>query len=176
MGYHCFSGYSGLTTIDIPSGVTRINDGIFAGCSSLTTIDIPSSVTRIDGGAFAGCSGLTTITIKSYDYFIEEYAFRDCPLKEIYVLATIPQYAKSAFISCYDATLHVPIGYAEVYRENSEWGQFKNIVEFEVWNTGITQPNTRKFEVEIFNLQGLRMKVLTRGLYIHNGKIKIGYR
>lgn len=61
----------------IPEGVTGIAGGSFSGCMGLTSVAIPSSVTRIDFdskyqddyhsssyfGAFYGCGGLTNITV-----------------------------------------------------------------------------------------------------------------
>ena len=64
----------------IPEGVTGIAGGSFSGCMGLTSVAIPSSVTRIDSdskydyyyhghhysgyfGAFYGCGGLTNITV-----------------------------------------------------------------------------------------------------------------
>ena len=52
-------GCSGLTSIDIPDGVTSIGSKAFYGCSGLTSIDIPESVTSIGDEAFEKCSGLT---------------------------------------------------------------------------------------------------------------------
>jgi len=45
---------SGLTSIDIPSGVTDIGYGAFYNCQDLTNVIVPSSVTQIEPSAFAG--------------------------------------------------------------------------------------------------------------------------
>ena len=59
IGIFAFSGCSGLTSVTIPSSVTRIGSSAFRGCSGLTSVTIPSSVTSIEEYAFSGCSGLT---------------------------------------------------------------------------------------------------------------------
>lgn len=50
-----FQNCRSLTSIHIPSSVTRIGWNAFRGCSSLKSINIPSSVTKIDFGIFDGC-------------------------------------------------------------------------------------------------------------------------
>ena len=49
-------GCKGFTSIEIPEGVTGIDNSTFAGCSGLTDIVIHESVTSIGGSAFSGCS------------------------------------------------------------------------------------------------------------------------
>ena len=41
----------------------KIGDCAFFGCSALTSLTLPSGVTKIDGNAFSGCSGLTSIYV-----------------------------------------------------------------------------------------------------------------
>ena len=43
---------SGLTSVDIPEGVTHIGYGAFYHCDDLNSVNIPSTVTDIDGYAF----------------------------------------------------------------------------------------------------------------------------
>ena len=54
-----------ITSVTIPSSVTRIGDWAFERCFSLTSINIPSSVTFIGEEAFLSCFGLTNITVNS---------------------------------------------------------------------------------------------------------------
>ena len=56
-----FSGFTNLTSVDIPSSVTSIGNSAFSGCTNLATIKIPESVTRIGTGAFADCINLASI-------------------------------------------------------------------------------------------------------------------
>lgn len=42
--------------------MTVIGNNAFRGCEGLTTVEIPSSVTKINGYAFGGCSSLQSIT------------------------------------------------------------------------------------------------------------------
>jgi len=56
-----FSGYSGLTSIILPIGISRIGSHAFFYCNNLTSIMIPTSVTSIGNFAFDGCSSLETV-------------------------------------------------------------------------------------------------------------------
>ena len=75
-GYAISFAPSGLTTYNIPSGITRV--GRIFSYSNLVSVTIPSSVTRIDGQAFLGCDDLTGITIPSSVTYIGAAAFGLC--------------------------------------------------------------------------------------------------
>ena len=96
----------------IPNSVTSIEDWAFSGCSGLTSITIPNSVTSIGTFAFNGCSGLTAI----------------------HCLSTTPP-SISSYGGTFDndtyskATLYVPQGSLEAYKNAAGWGMFQNIVE-----------------------------------------------
>lgn len=67
----------GLTSINIPQGVTSIGNDAFAFCSNLSSINIPESVTSIGNQAFWG-TGLTGIAIPEGVTSIGDWAFCDC--------------------------------------------------------------------------------------------------
>jgi hypothetical protein len=69
---------SGLTSFEVPEGITSICDGAFNGCEKLTSVTLPSTIQRIGfkrpsayglestwdfGGTFADCKALTTVNI-----------------------------------------------------------------------------------------------------------------
>ncbi len=60
---NAFSGYTFITSVNIPESVTSIGGSAFDGCTGLTSVTIPSSVTSIGGYAFDGCTGLTAVHI-----------------------------------------------------------------------------------------------------------------
>lgn len=64
IGYSAFENDS-LTSVKIPSSVTKIGIYAFCGCQIMKSIDIPASVTEIEDGAFARCSNMTNINIAS---------------------------------------------------------------------------------------------------------------
>ena len=55
LGDYMFSGCSALTSLTLPSSVTKIGNYAFENCSGLTSMKIPSGVTKIGDCAFAGC-------------------------------------------------------------------------------------------------------------------------
>ncbi len=79
IGAYAFSDCSNLSgTIEIPYGVTSIEEGVFYNCSKLTRITIPDSVTTIGGSAFRGCSELISIPIPTVVTSLGAYAFFGC--------------------------------------------------------------------------------------------------
>ena len=67
-----------LTSITIPSSVTRIGRRTFYGCDALASITIPNSVTTIGEAAFSNCTSLTEITIPESVTSIGRMAFYKC--------------------------------------------------------------------------------------------------
>ena len=76
--YYAFVNCSELTSINLPSSITKIGNYVFLGCSGLTSINIPASITKIGTGTFQGCSGLTSINIPASITEIGTGAFYDC--------------------------------------------------------------------------------------------------
>ncbi len=110
----------------IPDDIKVIGRSAFSGCTGLTSIEIPSGVEIIYQGAFS-CPNLKTITCNcttpptifeySFKYYYEEYD---------------PQWGTTTVISSYtynNAILYVPKGCVPKYKEAEEWKRFKNIAE-----------------------------------------------
>ena len=57
----CCAKLAGLTSIEIPNGVTSIGSEAFYYCTGLTSVEIPNGVTSIGGGAFGMCTSITTV-------------------------------------------------------------------------------------------------------------------
>lgn len=73
-----FQNCINLTNAIISRNVTSIEPGTFNGCTSLTQIIIPNSVTSIGTGAFSGCISLSQITIPNSVISIGMLAFGGC--------------------------------------------------------------------------------------------------
>ena len=81
IGDAAFQGSSELTSIEIPSSVTKIGFQAFHSCG-LTSIEIPSSVTTISDYAFVYCRNLTDITLPNSVTSIGQGAFSETAFYE----------------------------------------------------------------------------------------------
>ena len=105
IGDYAFKNCSGLTSLTLPSSVTRIGDYAFYNCSGLTSLTLPSSVTRIGDYAFYNCSGLTSLTLPSSVTSIGEFAFRYCSgLTSLTIPSGVTSIGMSAFEYCSSLT------------------------------------------------------------------------
>lgn len=70
---------SGLTSPELvlPDGITEISDGALLG-AGLTSLTVPSSVSRIATGAFAGCEALREVKLGAGVETVGRSAFRGC--------------------------------------------------------------------------------------------------
>ena len=68
-------GQNTLTTIQLPTTVTRIGTNSFRDLSMLSVCDIPDAVTYIGERAFQGCNSLSSVTISENVATIGEEAF-----------------------------------------------------------------------------------------------------
>jgi hypothetical protein len=125
IGHHAFNICTEMTTIRMPTLLTRIEVGLFhgckrlqyfalpntlrdicrlafAGCSSLSRINIPPSVTRIGSQAFEGCSKLTSVAIPRGASLLCYKVFHQCCTLEV---VELPIYIQALgwkiFSGCY---------------------------------------------------------------------------
>lgn len=142
-----------IKNIILPKYTRSIGWDAFCNCIQLETIQIPSKISYIGASAFNYCTSLKTITFEGNSLtHIDNWAFSDCPIKSIYIPASVIQIGWGAF-SCpqlqeihmlgenpptvgnsspfanFNATLYVPKGCATKYWAAPIWGDFKNIVE-----------------------------------------------
>ncbi len=74
----CAFAYCELSSVDIPQGVTCIEDQAFCECQYLITINLPEGLVSIGEEAFCECEYLTSVTLPSSVTVIGEDAFCDC--------------------------------------------------------------------------------------------------
>lgn len=77
IGYMAFS-QCGLTEVNLPNSLKRIEDLAFAACGPIAQINLPDSLTYIGKQAFYNCEYFTEIEIPSKVAYIGEYAFDGC--------------------------------------------------------------------------------------------------
>ncbi len=101
IGFDAFRECGELTSIEIPEGVTAINDNAFRNCSALASIEIPNSVKSIGSGAFLNCSKLATVKIGENVESIGYSAFYSCTsLTSIEIPGGVKSINTAAFSGC----------------------------------------------------------------------------
>lgn len=90
-----------ITSINIPSGTTRIGNSVFSNCKSLTSVTIPNSVTEIDNFAFNNCNNLNNVTLPPTLTSINYSTFAYCQsFTSITIPNTVTSIGQSAFNGC----------------------------------------------------------------------------
>ena len=144
---YAFSYCSGLTSLNLPAGITSIGNCAFVDCSGLTSITLPAGITSIGFDAFAGCSGLTSIYVYAEKVpEIDRYVFEGFDAKK--------------------CTLYVPMGTRDDYCASDFGNYFENIVEFDATGIDKTTISTDVEEVARYSVNGQRLSAPTKGLNI----------
>ena len=138
-----FGNCSSLTTIDMPN-LKVIEDYAFANCTSLKSMKLPQGLIMLGNSdldcVFENCSNLESITLPATlqsiggnSYFASSSLFKGCSaLKNIIVSNPTPvALAETNFdaTTYINATLKVPVGSLEAYKNADGWKNFFNIVE-----------------------------------------------
>lgn len=112
---YAFFKCTGLKSVTIPSSVTTIGEGVFRESSSLTSIEIPSSVTSIGDYAFGNCIGLTSVMVNWKD------------AQSIVPINSNVFYNIANRLGVQGATLYVPGGTTNIYKQANVWKEFGSI-------------------------------------------------
>ncbi|EDR24372.1 hypothetical protein, conserved [Entamoeba dispar SAW760] len=81
-GKFCFDECESLTSINIPSSISKLGKCCFRRCPSLKSINIPTSITSIGIECFKECYSLTSINIPSSITSFEYGCFYECGCEE----------------------------------------------------------------------------------------------
>jgi len=170
IGNAVFEFCESLTSLTIPGSVTYIGEDVFDG-SGITSIIIPDNVTEIRKGVFKLCYYLQSVTLGKGVKEISRNSFLYCPsLTDVYCLAEeVPVTDSHAFedTDLSVATLHVPEGSIDNYRNTEPWNQFGSIVALTEEGTGIRSINgDRSSDMLRFSLDGKRLNGPHKGLNI----------
>ena len=119
IGYGAFESFIGLTSIEIPEGVTSIGPSAFSGCRGLTEIEIPASVTSIHDSAFLDCSNLKNVTFEKNSVLtnIADSAFSGCKeLTSIKIPEGVTTIGENAFSGCKGLTsIEIPASVTSIH-------------------------------------------------------------
>ena len=165
----------GCQSTIIPDDVETIGAGAFTGQTEMSSIIIPANIKAIGGntfgeryylafrdGAFYKCTGLAAVYSNNNNPFeIHESVFGNAyynsPEDERYLIYK-------------QATLYVPIGSEQKYRETEGWKLFTHIVGVDFQSGISTNSVTEDGNAPVYNLHGQRVNKPTKGLFIMNGR------
>lgn len=92
---------TGVISVQIPDGITKIGAYVFAFCRKLQSISIPDSVTELGENQFWGCKALEKVVLPAGIKEIEDYLFAFCHgLKEVVLPDTVEVISQFAFYEC----------------------------------------------------------------------------
>lgn len=120
-------GASGTTYIP----VTSIAAGAFEGCAVLKSVEIPSSITTIGRDAFKGCTSLEKFKIKKTTTAMPSTSATRAAARAAADDVVVPEVDEHAFDDIVDkATLYVPEGWKESFKDDAVWSRFTKIKEY----------------------------------------------
>ena len=139
IAYLSFSGYTKLTSVQIPDSVTDIGASAFdnctalsdmtlpknlktlgwlafTGCSSLKTLTMPASLTESGGSAFSKCTGLKEVYFEKGSKAVKSMQFLGCTsLEKVVLPAGLERIDTEAFTGCTSLkSLSIPASVAEI--------------------------------------------------------------
>ncbi len=140
MGTGAFSNCTNLERVVLPRYIKNIPSSTFHSCTALKEVTIPDSVTVIGDYAFSWCQSLESIVIPASVDTIGNIIFDACDaLRSIVSLNPTPPHATGYnYLQWRNATLYVPAGSGEAYRNDAEWGQLA-VVEGAATNITISK-------------------------------------
>lgn len=101
VGMNAFRSCQSVTSIEIPEGVKRVEDGAFCWCYQIESVSFPSSLISIGENAFTLCKSLKHLEFSNSMEYIRKNAFSHCEsLESIYIPATVRRIEDGAFCGC----------------------------------------------------------------------------
>lgn len=166
---HAFEFCGNLSSIQFPPSLKRIESYAFRDCSKLSSINLPG-LTSISENTFSGCSNLTEVKLPSTLERIGDKAFESCTnLNKVYTYTVLPiNIDQNTFTNFKATTLYVPTQSYDNYYWSTQWGQFKEIKEFDEPYTYIYLDNEFTLEKRFEGTPDIDIK--NNGALTVNGK------
>ena len=158
------------------TNLSYIAGNSFKGCSALEDVILPDNVTDIYYHAFMECAALKAISLPQRLEFIGDDAFNGCTsLSEVTVPAANPadiDLGDNVFggVKLAEATLCVPKGSADAYREAPVWKEFGTIREVHSLGQAPFCEPTENEDLYVYNL-GLRRYITSGEAYGTQGVV-----
>ena len=169
IGNGAFNNCPNLTSVQFPPSLRNIESSAFFGCSKLSSINLPG-LTSISDGTFCDCSNLTEMKLPSTLERIGDGAFSGCDnLTKVYTYTVLPiNIDQNTFTNFKATTLYVPTQSYDNYYWSTQWGQFKEIKEFDEPYTYIYLDNEFTLEKRFEGTPDIDIK--NNGALTVNGK------
>ena len=169
ISYYAFNGCDSLTSIQFPPSLKSIESYAFSSCYRLSSINLPG-LTSISEYTFNGCSNLTEVKLPSTLERIGNNAFENCSnLTKVYTYTVLPiNIDQNTFTNFKATTLYVPTQSYDNYYWSTQWGQFKEIKEFDEPYTYIYLDNEFTLEKRFEGTPDIDIK--NNGALTVNGK------
>lgn len=166
---YAFASCGNLASIQFPPSLKSIESSAFANCSKLSSINLPG-LTSISNNTFSGCSNLTEVKLPSTLERIGDKAFESCTnLTKVYTYTVLPiNIDQNTFTNFKATTLYVPTQSYDNYYWSTQWGQFKEIKEFDEPYTYIYLDNEFTLEKRFEGTPDIDIK--NNGALTVNGK------
>ncbi|MDE6008689.1 MAG: leucine-rich repeat domain-containing protein [Muribaculaceae bacterium] len=95
--FRTFRGCKKLTSVDIPSGVSKMGQAIFADCTALTSVSLPATISTVPSMGFEDCTALRTVNIAEGITKIDFDAFAGSGIENMTLPSTIKTISQGAF-------------------------------------------------------------------------------
>lgn len=90
-----------VESVEVPEGVTTLEDNAFYYCTELKSVSLPESLETIGDKAFSWCSALETIYLPDGITVIPDYCFNECTsLKSVVCSEDLEKIGARAFSGC----------------------------------------------------------------------------
>ena len=163
IGNNAFYGYKLLEAIELPENISSIGEQAFAYCRLLSCVVLPKNLSSVGKFAFYACSALESVEISSSVTSIGDHAFNYCnELTQVYSYIAEPFAINSNVFSATakeNATLYVPQGTLDLYKEADGWKEFANIVEMSIGD--VEQISSESAVSDVYNLNGQKADALS---------------
>ncbi len=124
-----------ITSVEIPSGVTKIPDLMFQGCNYLQTVIVPDSVTAISDSKL---------------FWNDGQAFKDCvALEKIYISPNVTSIGDDVFKGCTNLTVWCEYGSTIL-----QYCKDNNVPYYYLTPTGINNPHGTLYKGDSYGLRG----------------------
>lgn len=102
LGTRMFSGCKALDDkFTLPEGLTELGNYVLQNCTGITKLQLPKTLKKINEGAFSGCAKIKAFTLPPSVENIGKRAFEKCTeLKEMVVGDTVKEIGEGAFSAC----------------------------------------------------------------------------